>query len=540
MYRQNSWMGEKEQLVQKLLAEHNTIRQVYNAMPIGILQLDQDLVITNVNSTMLHMLGTGLDQVIGRRFGDGLKCIGSYAAGCGNGEECFCCQVRLTMREVFRTGIPARNIILQHKYLMEDRQVPPWFRTSFIPMFFGSVKQMLVVMDDVTELKLAELDILRAKEDAEKANRVKSEFLANISHEIRTPINGIIGMIDLTLMTSLKEEQSKNLLTAKKCADNLLRIINDVLDFSKMESGKFELINTEFSLISMMEEISRLHELQVAEKGLKLSIRYDNNVPHYLYGDSGKLQQILNNLIGNALKFTPSGEITVTISSYANTQQVNMLRFSVKDTGIGISQKDIGKLFHKFSQIDNSYTRKYGGTGLGLVISKQLVEMMGGILWVESEEGKSSNFIFEIPFTEPVNPPMEGINGAPYQSVHKYNILIAEDDPINRLILSKMLRKQGHNLTLASNGEEAVQAYQKQHFDVILMDIQMPGMDGFEAVRIIRQEEAVRGHVPVIALTALDITEEREHSIDQGMDEYLAKPIKMEELLHLIDKVMQD
>lgn len=417
-----------------------------------------------------------------------------------------------------------------------------WFSISaFIP----AEGLLAVLISEITDSKLAHIYLLNSqeglrkmKEEAEAANRAKSEFLANMSHEIRTPINGITGMIDLTMMTKLDEEQSKNLIAAKNCADSLLLIINDILDFSKLEAGKLRIIETDFNIDLVMEEIYKIHLIRANEKGLKLIFTILPNMPKYLHGDFNRLQQILNNLINNAIKFTDSGKISVVAEVINRTGNELNIQFSVEDTGIGISQANTNKLFKSFSQIDGSFTRRYGGTGLGLIISKQLIEMMGGDISVVSNEGKGTKFIFNLPFQIPQNKVDLVIEKKSYESKNEYDVLLAEDDMINQTFLSNMLTKLGHRVVVANNGKEALKAYNKGKFDLVLMDILMPDMDGVETLRCIRKQEREGEHIPIIALTAFALTGDRDKFINLGMDEYVSKPIKIDDLLFIMDKVV--
>ncbi|MCK9216661.1 MAG: PAS domain S-box protein [Firmicutes bacterium] len=406
----------------------------------------------------------------------------------------------------------------------------------------GSEKVLLSIQRDVTERKKTRIELEEARERAEAANYAKSEFLANMSHEIRTPLNGMLGMIDLTLLTGLNREQKENLSTAKACASNLLNLINDILDFSKIEAKKLTLENINFDISEFIEQIIKPHSIRAEEKNLKLIYKIDNRIPETLNGDSNRLKQVINNLLDNAIKFTSKGEINLGINLNYNSEETIELEFSVSDTGIGIETKDIEKVFGTFSQADSSITRKYGGTGLGLAISKHLVEMMGGCIKVESEKGKGSTFSFTVTLNHTKEKSHDTIITAEDSSAVEtpLRILIAEDDMINQIVIKRMLLEAGHTVEVANNGEEVLELVAKSTFDAILMDIQMPKMDGVEAARKIRRnEKGTRRYTPIIALTAYALEGDKEKYISLGMDGYISKPIRINDLLKTIEMTVK-
>lgn len=410
-----------------------------------------------------------------------------------------------------------------------------WYSTSLYSPRQG---YFVAIINDITQRKQAEAEIHKARDEAESASRTKSEFLANMSHEIRTPINGMMGMIDLTLMTELAADQRENLVTAKSCANSLLTVINDVLDFSKLEAGKLTIENIGFSIKELVEEVIRAQSPRAASKGIELNYMFSSAIPSILIGDPHRLRQVLNNLIDNGIKFTDRGEVILSVKQIQRTaaDAVELL-CAVTDTGIGIRREDMDKLFRTFSQVDGSITRKFGGAGLGLVISKQLAEMMGGKMWAESTVGTGSTFYFTVRC-------QIGLKLADrhqelpvlIQTRYPQHILLVEDNPVNQEIVRRMVKKMGHTIETADNGREALAQLEKTSFSLILMDIQMPELDGIDTTRIIRdQERTGKLHIPIIALTAHAMQGDRERFLALGMDEYIAKPVMINELYTKIE-----
>lgn len=372
---------------------------------------------------------------------------------------------------------------------------------------------------------------------AEAASQAKSQFLAHMSHEIRTPLNGIIGIADILAGTPLTDEQSQYLQTIRGSGEALLSIINDILDFSKIEAGKLELENTNFQMIEVCETLSGLFLAQLRNKNLEFKFTIDKDIPPYILGDPLRLKQILLNLIGNSIKFTHEGGVYLNVSIASKEGNDFVLEFEIRDTGIGIPVDKQKQLFEAFTQADSSTTRKYGGTGLGLQISKRLVELMGGKIKLTSEEGQGSTFSFTVAAAKG-----EMNNDSDYQASHSTSqpasnvrILVAEDNVTNQLVVKAMLKKLGYQFDITNNGAEAIDALHNGQFDIVLMDCQMPVLDGFGATRKIRSEKAFED-LPVIALTAGATAKEQKQCFEAGMTDFLSKPITIQALHNTLKK----
>ncbi len=407
-----------------------------------------------------------------------------------------------------------------------------------------------MVVIDVTEQKETEAKLSRAIEDANAAYKTQAEFLANMSHEIRTPINGILGMIQLTLMADdLQADYRDNLITAKSCADNLLRLINDILDISKLEAGKYKIKEEICDIKAAIEETVASHVPAANGKNISLDLSFGNNMPKLVRADGQRIQQVLNCLLSNAIKFTSDGGVRVKIAALDDKDDMIKLRIAVADTGIGISDANMTKLFVRFSQVDGSDTRRYGGSGLGLVISKQITELMNGTITVQSKEGIGSTFIAEIPIkvVKPAEAEAEkeakAEEEAAIYSINNANgknarILVAEDEPVNQQVIGKLLGMAGFSYDIAENGQKAVELYKEKSYDAALFDVQMPVMDGIAATQEIRKLEAEnrKPRLPIIAVTARAMFGDKERIMKNQLDDYIAKPYNLNTVVDTLNK----
>jgi CheY-like chemotaxis protein/nitrogen-specific signal transduction histidine kinase len=392
------------------------------------------------------------------------------------------------------------------------------------------------------ELRSANADMIVSRDKAMEASRAKSEFLANMSHEIRTPMNGVVGMCQLLEMTKLTEEQREYVETLKVSSHNLLSIINDILDLSKIEANKIALAAEEFNLVQCLDHVAKTQRPLLEGKGVALKVDLADDIPRLVIGDELRTQQILLNLLSNAVKFTRQGEVVFKARIAEHRYGSVVLRVEVRDTGIGIPPDAQGKIFDPFAQEGDSICRQFGGTGLGLTISRHLAESMGGSIVVDSLPGSGSCFTVTLPFTlceGPQTTAFSGLLAGATQEDRPLRILLVDDHPINSKYESTLLGKLGHQVSMAQNGQECLALLAKETFELVLMDIQMPVMNGEQALQAMRAslKPEVSG-LPVIALTAYAMDGERSRFVDQGFDGYLSKPLVVDELLSEIRRIM--
>lgn len=533
---------EREENRAALARERDLLRTLMDSLPDLIYVKDVQGNYITVNRSLQRLWGSPpLETIVGRNVFDFVR------------DDLAETYARVDM-EVLRNDLAVIDSEEQVLTSTGERRI---YSTTKVPLHdqAGNVTGLVGIDRDITRRKRAEEDLRQARLAADAANRSKSDFLANMSHEIRTPLNAIIGITDLLLEGELGQVHRDYLEIIRDSGESLMVVINDILDFSKIEAGRLELESKAFELPHVVQNAIKALMLRAHDRELQLKCEVDPKVPEWVKGDAVRLRQVLTNLVGNSIKFTPKGEVAVMVECLNAADDKATIQFTVRDTGIGIPTHKLEHIFKAFAQADASTTRRFGGTGLGLAICKRLVHAMGGQLQVRSQVDVGSEFFFSLKFARTTCPVCEStiapstasgkqevVGGVTPESAAQppLRILLAEDSLMNQVLAIGILQREGYTVTVANNGVEAVEAFAAEPFDLILMDLQMPDMDGLQATAAIRQIESNRGgHIPILAMTAHALTGDRERCLAAGMDGYLAKPIRLKDLVRAIPEVCE-
>jgi len=514
--------AEQKKLDQRLRDQQFYTRSLIESNIDALMTTDPSGIITDVNKQMEALTGCTRDELIGAPFKGYFTDPERAEAG-----------IKLVLSEKKVTDYELTACALDGKQTVVSYNATTFYDRS------RTLQGVFAAARDVTEQKRVEAELQQAKAVAETASQTKSDFLASMSHEIRTPLNAIIGIAALLAKTPLSTEQNKYVQIFRRAGDSLLNLINDILDLSRVETSQIELERTGFSLSDLVEKVREVVAIRAQEKDLVLVCEIASDVPNDLIGDPTRLRQVLLNLLGNAIKFTESGEVALRVTTDVDSPFPGALRFAISDTGIGIAGEKLDAVFERFTQADSSTTRRYGGSGLGLTISKRLVELMGGTIQVKSCVGMGSVFSFSVPFeiwADATQRPALPVGAESDQPLPALNILLVEDSPDNRTITMAYLRDTPYRVEIAENGAVACEMFTTGHYDLVLMDRQMPVMDGLTATRMIREWELANQHppTPIIALTASALKGDQEKCLAAGCTAYLTKPIKEEVLLQAI------
>jgi PAS domain S-box-containing protein len=497
---------------------------------IAVQGYDGELKVTSWNAASQRLYGYSAGEALGRRLED-LILPPERAA-----------QVLGDLRRLLDTGepLPGQEQSMRRK----DGRLVPVFSSHALQRGRSGRQELFRLDVDLTELDKVRSELLRAKEAAEAASQAKSQFLATMSHEIRTPLNGVLGMLQLVGATDLNQEQAGYVDTATSSARSLLRILSDILDISRIESGRMPLGSEVFSVEEVVRPVVSAFQHGAGQKGLDFQWSLDPEIPARLRGDAGRIRQVLYNLVGNSVKYTERGAVRLEVYPLRASPGPGkvFLHIAVTDTGIGIPDDKLGAMFETFTQADGSYTRRFGGSGLGLSIVKHLVRFMNGSLSVSSEPGVGTevHVTLVLPLAETPAEPAPDPAGPPLAETRSYRILVVEDDRVNLLTIGSFLRKMGHTVDGAGNGAEALETLARKRYDCVFMDVQMPVMDGVTASRKIRAGEprVQDPGLPIVAVTAHAMPSDRERFLAAGMDDYLAKPVEMDELRLVLARVM--